>query len=414
MSQPSFKLITPTESELEAFLKRVRACVTPEDYQMIEGMSHALPKLMTLIEQHPMTMRKLQHMIFGPKTEKTDQICPPVTVTAPVPATHKPKRKGHGRIKASDYTGARWVDIAHPRLKTGDPCPCCSKGTVRAQKSKSRILQIVGAAPISATGYELDQLRCDTCGHMHTAPPPPQAGTQKYAPSVGVTVALLRYGFGMPHYRLAKLQKNFGVPLPEATQWELMNQPCEQSQPIFDYLISQAANSHLVHNDDTNMRILDLRRPGSASAAGIDPKRKGTFTTNILAEVDSHPVALFFTGWQHAGENLRDLLRRRSLELNPPIQMCDALSRNISPDFETLLAHCLSHGRREFVTVSPSFPAECQHVLKLISDVYGVDAQARERQMTPDQRLAHHQSHSQPVMKGVASARVRNTTESLR
>ena len=52
------------------------------------------------------------------------------------------------------------------------------------------------------------------------------------------------------------------------------------------------------------MRILDLRRPGSATAAQIDPKRKGTFTTNILAYVQDRPVALYFTGWQHAGENL--------------------------------------------------------------------------------------------------------------
>jgi hypothetical protein len=57
-------------------------------------------------------------------------------------------------------------------------------------------------------------------------------------------------------------------------------------------------------SDDTTMRILDLRRPGSASATQMDPKRKGTFTSNLLAYVQTLPGALYFTGWQHAGENL--------------------------------------------------------------------------------------------------------------
>jgi transposase len=394
-----FEEVTMTESEREAFLERIRASAAPEDYRRIEGMSYALPELLTLIEQDPMTIRKLRHLLFGPKTEKTDQVCPPATSASSAPATTKPKRKGHGRTKAKEYTGARWVQVAHPQLKAGVACPLCSRGSVRMQKSKAIILRIVGSPPISATGYAMERLRCDACGEVFTAPAPPEAGTEKYAPTVGVTVALLRYGSGMPHYRLARLQKSLGVPLPESTQWEVMKPLFLQAQPIFEQLISQAANSPLIHQDDTTMRILDLRRPGSVTAGQMDPKRKGTFTSNLLAYVESHPVALYFTGWQHAGENLATVLDRRSINLEPPIQMCDALSRNMSLDFETILAHCLSHGRREFVTVATRFPTQCRHVLQSLGEVYRVDAQAKEQEMNPEQRLAHHQTHSQLVME---------------
>jgi transposase len=394
-----FKEVTMTESEREAFLERMRACATPEDYRRIEGMSYALPELLAVIEQDHMTLGKLRHVLFGSKTEKAAQVCPPATSAAPGAATVKPKRKGHGRTKAKEYTGARWVQVAHPQLKASASCPLCSQGSVRMQKSKALILRIVGTPPVSATGYAMERLRCDTCGQVFTAPAPPEAGTEKYAPSVGVTVALLRYGSGMPHYRLARLQKSLGVPLPESTQWEVMKPLFEQAQPLFEQLLSEAANSPLIHQDDTTMRILDLRRPGTATATGMDPKRKGTFTSNLLAYVQSRPVALYFTGWQHAGENLGGLLRHRAADLEPPIQMCDALSRNMSLNFETLLAHCLSHARREFVTVAPKFPNECRHVLESLGEVYRVDAQAREQEMSPEQRLAHHQSHSQPVME---------------
>jgi hypothetical protein len=91
-----------------------------------------------------------------------------------------------------------------------------------------------------------------------------------------------------------------------------------------------------MHNDDTSMRILQLvREPGD--------KRTGTFTSGIVSMVGAWRIALFFTGAKHAGENIAAVLKRRAAELPPPIQMCDALSRNAPKSTETLLANCLAH-----------------------------------------------------------------------
>ena len=69
---------------------------------------------------------------------------------------------------------------------------------------------------------------------------------------------------------------------------------------------------------------------------------------------------LYFTGWKHAGENLAVVLRRRAAELDAPIQMCDALSRNTPklPGVEVLLANCLAHRRRQVVDVASNFPEQ--------------------------------------------------------
>jgi hypothetical protein len=146
------------------------------------------------------------------------------------------------------------------------------------------------------------------------------------------------------------------------------------------------------------MRILDLRRPGSATAAEIDPKRTGTFTTAIVGSVGEHTVTLFLTGWRHAGENLGQVLEQRAAELSAPIQMCDALSRNTCGEFDSILANCLSHGRREFVPLATSFPEEVRFVLEQIREVYRADAQSQQLGLTAQQRLLHHQTQSQPVM----------------
>ena len=85
--------------------------------------------------------------------------------------------------------------------------------------------------------------------------------------------------------------------------------------------------------------------------------------------------------------------------------MCDALSRNVPKlpaGVEILLANCLAHGRRQFVEVAANFPDECRYVLEMLGQVYGHDAEARERGLTPEQRLQFHQERSGPVMDATA------------
>lgn len=383
-----------TQEQRDAFLDRMRRQVSPEDYRRIE----AFCQLVTTLGRD--NLRKVRHLLFGPKTETTDRVCPaaePAVKPAPA-AAPKPPPKGHGRCGASHYTGARWIQVNHPSLQKGHGCPQCQKGSLRAQPRRGVVLRIQGSPPISATGWSLEKLRCDTCGEVFTAPAPPEAGTTKYDPSVGVTMAVMRYGSGVPHYRLARLQQSLGVPLPESTQWELLTPLFTHARPIFEELVRQTAQAPLLHNDDTSMRILDLRRPGSASAAEIAAQRKGTFTTGIVGSVDSHPVALFMTGWRHAGENLAGVLQHRAAALPPPIQMCDALSRNTCGDFDALLANCLGHGRREFIPLAADFPDQVRFVLEQIREVYRTEAQSRRLGLTDRERLLHHQTHSQPVM----------------
>ncbi len=110
-------------------------------------------------------------------------------------------------------------------------------------------------------------------------------------------------------------------------------------------------------------------------------------------------MALFFTGRQHAGENLQAVLEKRSRELSAPIQMSDALSRNLPGEFETLLANCLSHGRRRFVDVVENFPEEVRFVLEILAKVYKNDAVARREKLSSQARLQFHQQESKPLME---------------
>jgi hypothetical protein len=342
------------------------------------------------IALHAMAERLLQKR----STEKTSAVLPPDTAPAGKPDTSESAPAGHGRNPAAAFRGANKVAVAHPTLHSGDTCPECLRGRVYCQKEPATLVRFVGHAPLGATVFEMERLRCNACGEVFTAAEPETAGQAKYDETAVAMIALLKYGTGVPFNRLERLQGQLGMPLPAATQWELMAAAATPLRLALEELIRQAAQGRVMHNDDTNMRILRLiREPGD--------KRTGTFTSGIVSLVGAWTIALFFTGRKHAGENIAEVLKQRAHELPAPIQMCDALSRNTPKGAETLIANCLAHGRRQVVEVVDHFPEECRYVLETLGGVYHNDAVSRERELSPEDRLRFHQEHSGPLMKGL-------------
>ena len=331
-------------------------------------------------------------------TEKTRAVVAPPqlagrTDTAPDNSERRTS-KGHGRNSADAYTGARKVVIRHAHLTSGDACPECDRGRVYTQRQPKTLVRVVGQAPVEATVYEMERLRCNACGQVFTAKEPEDIGLDKYDATATAMIAQLKYGTGVPFTRLERTEGQMGIPLPAATQWELVEQAAAVVKPAFDQLIWQAAQGEVLHNDDTGMRILQLAREPS-------DKRTGIFTSGIVSLWQDHKIALFFTGRQHAGENLADVLKQRAGQIRSPIQMCDALSRNtpkLTNGVQILLANCMAHGRRQFVDVAANFPQECGYVLESLGMVYGIDALAREQELDADERLQFHQRYSGPLM----------------
>jgi transposase len=317
----------------------------------------------------------------------------------PVKEEKEPK-PGHGRNGSAAFTGAKKVLVPHPTLQPGCVCPGCVKGKVYSLKQgPAPRIRFVGQAPIQATIYELGRLRCNLCGEVFTAEPPEGVGDDKYDESVTSMIAQLKYGRGLPFNRIAALQQQVGVPLPAPTQWELVEDGAELLKPAHAELIHQAAQAEVLHGDDTHVNLLKVERLA-------DDGRTGLFTTSIVAAPQSGgtgpTIALFFSGTQHAGENLRDLLQHRAADLHKPIFMSDALAANaskLSKGAEILLANCLAHGRRKVVEVADGFPKACRHILEELGEVYGYDEAASQQGLDPKQRLRFHQENSAPVMK---------------
>lgn len=423
--------------EIKAIVERAKPALSAEEYATLVQAVDTLVFLTRELEAKGTTIERLRRMLFGPSTEKTRAVLGdgPTQEGAGVPqrptdggsaggratgdgtgpdgATERPKRPGHGRNGAAAYTGAQKVKVPHSTLHRGDPCPECHEGKVYPLEEPAVLVRIRGVAPLGATVYECDRLRCNACGEVFTAEAPDGVGPDKYDETAASMIGLFRYGTGVPFNRIARLEQSFGIPLPATTQWEVVERGAGLIAPAHQELIRQAAQGKLLHNDDTKMRVLELmahsRREADDEDDTSSDKRTGIVTSGILAVAGGHQIALFFTGPRHAGEapkgvgargadHLADVLARRAAELPPPIQMCDAQSVNTTGELRTIVANCLAHARRGFVDVTPNFPDECRHVLEELGKVYQNDALARKQEMSDDERLRFHQAESRPVM----------------
>ena len=346
------------------------------------------------------SIKRLLFILHGPKTESFAAVCREARLGEnPVAKSKEPreKAKGHGRNGAADFPKAKRIPVPLAGVASGETCPHCPNGKVYPQKEPSQLLRITGVAPFTATVYELERRRCNLCGEVFTAPAPAGVGEAKYDHSVAALLGLLRYGAGLPMNRIERLQLALGIPLPASTQWELLLEAAGLLAPAQAELIRQAAQGQVMYNDDTVMRILE-RAPIAREG------RKAVYTSAILSRVGEHRIALFITGHNHAGENLEAVLKHRTENLPAPIQMCDALAANTvgeAGELNTILAHCLAHARRRFVEVENRFPAEVEHLLLELREVYRTDAQAKREGMDPQARLAFHQERSGPIMAGL-------------
>jgi flagellar biosynthesis/type III secretory pathway chaperone len=435
--KPELEILELDVHELESLLDRIQAALGEEVAKPFRVLLQSYAQLVEVLGHKEISLRRLQQLLFGAKTERTSHVLPleSPSLAADTPtasegevaegdslssddSTHddaasgaegsglddgsRPHRRrpGHGRNGVDAYRGCTRVAVPVGWLRAGDSCPRCSGGTVYAQTLPASLVRLVGRAPVGGTVYQLERLRCHLCGKVFTAAAPPGVGEEKYDATAISMMALLRYGQGMAWNRSANLQQALGIPLPASTQCEVLQNALDQFLPIHQHLIREAAQGDVLHNDDTGMRVLELSddKTRAQSLRDDEPDRRGIFTSGIVSVAKGHSIALFFTGPRHAGENLKELLTRRADHLPPPIQMCDALSRNMPAELRVIVANCLSHGRRRFVDLADIFPQQVAVVLEALKQVYQADAEAKQQQLSPAERLRWHQERSGPVM----------------
>jgi len=224
------KIVELPMDKLEELLQRAEAKqFNEDDYEIIKALFESYAHLTELLKDKKTTINRLRKLLFGSSSEKTCDVlndegkdASSTTAKDSDESTEKPdseneetaQRKGHGRHGADDYRGAEKIPVPHGSLRSGDACPDCKQGKVYEVAQPGVLIRITGQAPVQATVYELQKLRCHLCGKVFTAKPPEGVSEAKYDATAASMIALLKYGSGLPFNRLEGLQESLGIPLP--------------------------------------------------------------------------------------------------------------------------------------------------------------------------------------------------------
>ncbi|WP_273198967.1 MULTISPECIES: IS66 family transposase [Legionella] len=343
-------VIEKSQDEIEQIIASVHSSNLSEGTKLfVIGCINLASWIPKALVEHKITVSNLKRLIFGKGDKATKQqdnsLKKEQNNTAPeepVPSTsndesHEPKvSKGHGRLPHTAYNNAVEHHITLEQLSAGQLCPFDCGGRLY-RIAPVIIVNIKGQNLASIDKYWVEKLRCALCNELFSADIPTHVHKEKYHPSFKAILALQKYYMAMPFHRQEYFQSLIGFPIPSSTQWQLMEELAGCALLIFPALEEMAANGSLIHNDDTVLRIVDAIRHNRLNP---DKKRRGMFTTGILAHNGNHRIALFYNSQRHSGENMERLLHKRNRNNGKVIQMCDALSHNIPETHDTIVCNC--------------------------------------------------------------------------
>ena len=390
MKQPA-EHVTLSSEEVESLMAHVHQSNLPAAVaERLEQIIRTCLWLVFALQETKITVSRLRRVLFGKAFEASAPA--PQDALAPSPAggdeTHagavvdagaddtaatpgeappaglaeateqdKPKgghRPGTGRLGPRPMWGPSALSAVMRNWRPVSAARCVVKAPYMNCHRVSRCA-LTAMRCLAAIRYELQKLRCSACGQVFTAPLPREAGEEKYSPRARAVLVVGRYYLGLPFYRIEGYQAMLGVPMPDATQWDQIEKVGDCCYVVFEYLETVAAQGELIYQDDTSVRILSLLKENQqiradASAQGLSraKERTGMFTTALVVRVGERLICLYYSGRAHAGENLAALLEQREADLEPPLVMSDALSRNDIDEGLVIRCHCLAHGRRQF------------------------------------------------------------------
>ncbi len=328
-------------------------------------------------------------------------------------AMEKSKPKGHGRNGAGAFRSAQHFFYALALGVIGAVCTACQIGKMYRYREKI-IVRIVGQPMFRAEQHHHEQARCRNCGRVVRADGPAcvheGVGTEyiRYDWSACAMLLFMHYTGGDPFKRVESHHDGWGVPMPDANQWEVVDKADDLLLPLYrameQHAIQRATNFRI---DDTGSMVITLKRQIEAELASLRAQgkstkgvRTGINATGIYWDTPDGPVVLYYTGRHHAGEIIDQVLGRR-LASRPKLVKCtDGASKNFDHAHADKLveASCNAHALLKFRDIKDKYPAEYVEAGTVYSAVFDHDDKAKALGLSPIDRMHYHRQHSKPLM----------------
>lgn len=328
-------------------------------------------------------LAKMQHKLFAESSERRPQ------PHAPEPSA-KPAQRGHG---PKEQPRLPVVELAHELDADKRRCPACDGDLtpMGGQHEESEEVTVVERRFVLVT-HRRAKYRCRCNGAVVTAPGPDKLiPGGRYSVEFAVEVAAGKYLDHLPLERQSRQMAREGLAVDTQTLWNQLEALARHLQPTYEALRGKILASDVLHADETWWRLMQ----------GKSSKRWWSWS------ISNEEAAHYRIAPQRSTQAARDVLGEyRGTVMADGYGVYESLSR-AGPGFR--LANCWSHARRNFVEIEPNYPRECDEVLSLIRELYGVERlaprlaglQDEEREEALRARARLRDEYSRPIMERI-------------
>ena len=368
--------------------------ISKADYELFLNQQKEALNLQTEINLLKHQLAELKRMLFGVKSERfvptaSDQLSlgldingaeTPVEdvqeITYSRKIAQKEDKKGHARLPIPSHIPRGETKI-YPKEDIGG-----------AKKIGEAITEVLEYKP--GTFYVKKYIRYKyllpgkpekiVIGDLPSLPiPRGNAGA-----SVLAHTMVSKYVDHLPFYRQVKIFKRQDIDLSESTLNGWFSASCRLLEPLYEALRDEVQAASYLMADETPIPVLTKNKPGSTHKGYFwvyyDPL-KGTACFDYRAS--------------RGREGPNDFLKtfKGTLQTDGYVAY-DKFEKDPSIN---LLA-CMAHARRKFEHALDNDRQRGEYALGLIGELYRVEKQAREEELSPKQRKALRNEHAKPVL----------------
>ena len=293
------------------------------------------------------------------------------------------KRKGHGRRELPAHLPRE--QKRYELTPAERVCPCCGAERMEIGSETSEQLEFIPAS-YKVIEHIRVKYACSHCEeHVALAPKPPQP-VEKGLPGPGLLAqtVLAKYGDHAPLYRQEDIAARQGLILRRSTLCDWIAAAADLALPLYERMKQLALQSHVLHTDDTTVKLLDPL---------FDQARTARFWAYI-GDL-THPYTVYdFTDSRKRDGPEQFLAGYRGYLQADAYGGYDGLFLNSGGAI--IEVACWAHARRYWFDAIKTDPARAHQALGFIARLYEIERNCANG--TPQQRHAARQTHALPIL----------------
>jgi hypothetical protein len=203
-------------------------------------------------------------------------------------------------------------------------------------------------------------------------------------PGLLAQVIIDKYVDHLPLYRQEQRFSRVGITLAPSTLCNWKSSVCNLITPLYDALVKEVLQTSYLHVDETPIKVLDQDKTGTT--------HRGYFWVYH----NSHQkIVLFDYRKGRDGAGPSEILKNFTGHLQ-------ADGYQVYEDFDDssgiTLLHCMAHARRKFSEALQNDQARSEYVLQHMQQLYAIEQQARNKQMSLDEIYQLRQQQAVPIL----------------